>query len=61
MMLDATETCRAPLTAERLFAWHAALFPAGRSGMTTIIVGSWRDDASGPMQGDSSVDFWTIL
>ncbi|HWU13414.1 MAG TPA: Fic family protein [Caulobacter sp.] len=50
MMLDATRNFKTPLTAERLFAWHAALFPTGRSGMTRIIVGAWRDDASGPMQ-----------
>jgi Fic family protein len=50
MMLDATQNYQAPLTAERLFAWHAALFPADRSGMTKIIVGAWRDEASGPMQ-----------
>lgn len=50
MMLDATQKFSAPLNAERLFAWHAALFPTGRSGMTKIIVGGWRDDASGPMQ-----------
>jgi Fic family protein len=50
MMLDATQNYQAPLTDERLFAWHAALFPTGRSGMTKIIVGAWRDDSSGPMQ-----------
>jgi Fic family protein len=50
MMLDATQKFQAPLTDERLFAWHAALFPTGRSGMTRIIVGAWRDDSSGPMQ-----------
>ena len=50
MMLDATQNFQAALTVERLFAWHAALFPTGRSGMTKIIVGAWRDDASGPMQ-----------
>ncbi len=50
MMLDATQTYQEPLTDERLFAWHAALFPTGRSGMTKIIVGAWRDEASGPMQ-----------
>jgi Fic family protein len=50
MMLDATEKYGEPLTAERLFAWHAAMFPTGRSGMRRITVGSWRDDASGPMQ-----------
>lgn len=50
MMLDATQSFAAPLTQERLFAWHAALFPTGRSGMRKLIVGAWRDDASGPMQ-----------
>lgn len=50
MMLDATQKYSESLTYERLFAWHAALFPTGRSGMTKIIVGAWRDDGSGPMQ-----------
>jgi Fic family protein len=49
MMLDATQNYKAPLSDERLFAWHAALFPTGRSGMTKIIVGAWRDENS-PMQ-----------
>jgi len=50
MMLDATQGYGKPLTARRLFDWHAALFPTGRSGMAKIKVGSWRDDKSGPMQ-----------
>lgn len=50
MMLDATQKFDEPLTEERLFAWHAALFPTGRSGMRKIIVGGWRDDADGPME-----------
>lgn len=50
MMLDATQNYNDPLTEDRLFGWHAALFPTGRSGMSKIIVGAWRDDASGPMQ-----------
>ena len=50
MMLDATTHYDKPLTAERLFGWHAALFPAGRSGMTKITVGAWREDRTGPMQ-----------
>jgi Fic family protein len=50
MMLDATGKYDTPLTSERLFAWHAALFPTGRSGMRKITVGAWRDDKSGPMQ-----------
>lgn len=50
MMLDATGNYAEPLTEERLFAWHASLFPTGRSGMTKIRVGCWRDDLDGPMQ-----------
>ena len=50
MMLDATQRHDAPLTRERLFDWHAALFPTGRGGMDWIEVGAWRDDRSGPMQ-----------
>ncbi|MEO8658980.1 MAG: Fic family protein, partial [Bryobacteraceae bacterium] len=50
MMLDATSNYQEPLTAERLFAWHAALFPTGRSALTKITVGAWRDDRGGPMQ-----------
>ncbi|HTL13113.1 MAG TPA: Fic family protein [Bdellovibrionota bacterium] len=50
MMVDATQKFATPLTSKRLFAWHAALFPTGRSGMTKIRVGKWRDDSQGPMQ-----------
>ena len=50
MMHDATQNCFEPLTIDRLFSWHAALFPTGRSGMYKIVVGNWRNDASGPMQ-----------
>jgi Fic family protein len=50
MMLDATQRFAEPLTAERLFAWHASLFPTGRSGMRKIIVGAWRDESAGAMQ-----------
>lgn len=50
MMLDATKDFEKPLTAERLYGWHAALFPTGRSGMRPINVGRWRDDKDGPMQ-----------
>ena len=50
MMLDATGRYLEPLTAERLFSWHAALFPTGWSGMKRIKVGAWRDDSHGPMQ-----------
>src|SRR3954467_3786570 len=36
MMLDATRNYDQPLTFDRLFAWHAALFPTGRSGIRRI-------------------------
>src|ERR1700691_4558794 len=50
MMLDATRHYDRPLTAERLFDWHASLFPTGRSGMLEIRAGAWRNDRTGPMQ-----------
>ncbi len=50
MMLDATQKYAKPLTAERLFDWHASLFPTGRSGMRKITVGAWRTADIGPMQ-----------
>ena len=50
VMLDATQHHAQPLTAERLFAWHAALFPTGHSAMTRITVAAWRPESAGPMQ-----------
>ncbi len=50
VMLDATRKHDAPLARERLFAWHAALFPTGRSGMRRITAGGWRTKDSGEMQ-----------
>jgi Fic family protein len=50
MLLDATTNYMQPLTAHRLFDWHAALFPTGRSGLHKITVGNWRNDSGGPMQ-----------
>jgi Fic family protein len=50
MTLDATRHYDQPLTAERLFSWHAALFPTGRSGMSKIRVGAWREGSTGPME-----------
>lgn len=50
MMIDATQNFARPLTDERLFSWHAALFPTGRSGMRKITIGAWRTDDTGPMQ-----------
>jgi len=50
MMLDANQKYDQVLTEDRLFGWHAALFPTGRNGTYKIRVGLWRDDAGGPMQ-----------
>ncbi len=50
VMLDATQNCFNPLSTERLFDWHAALFPTARSGMYKITVADWRTDSTGPMQ-----------
>lgn len=50
MVLDATANSRARVTRDRLFGWHAALFPTGYTGLSRLNVGAWRDDASGPMQ-----------
>ena len=50
VMLDATRNYAKPLTPERLFDWHAALFPTGRSGIRRITVGGWRSGESGAMQ-----------
>jgi Fic family protein len=50
MVLDATSNYQEPLSQERLFAWHAALFPTGDSVLTPITIGNWRNDLSGPMQ-----------
>lgn len=50
MILDATKNYEAQLTAERLYGWHAALFPTGYSGKDRIDVGRWRSDRFGAMQ-----------
>ena len=50
MMLDATRNFDAPLTVDRLFDWHAALFPTGRSSMRRITIGAWRTRETDPMQ-----------
>jgi toxin-antitoxin system, toxin component, fic family len=49
VMIDATQNYMQPLTAERFFNWHAALFPTGRSGVYKITVADWRQGAE-PMQ-----------
>lgn len=50
MMLDATQRYDLPLTKDRLFGWHAALFPSGWSNLYKITVADWRKDTTGPMQ-----------
>jgi len=50
MMLDATQNYARALTKERIFGWHACLFPSGLSGMQRIAVGRWRPPEAGPMQ-----------
>lgn len=58
MMLEATRRYDSPLTPQRLFAWHASLFPAGRSGLSRIVTGVWRDGGKGPMQVISGPVGW---
>ena len=53
LMSDATQNYAEPLDADRLFGWHATLFPNGRSGLSRITAGAWRDDSAGPMQARS--------
>ena len=51
MMLNATQSFSMPLSNERLFGWHAALFPTGKSGMHKLVVGKWRNNIKDdPMQ-----------
>jgi len=50
IMFDATKNFDKPLTKKRLFSWHYAMFPMGRSGIFEIVVGEWRKDIKGPMQ-----------
>ena len=50
MMINATHNCFKQLTTDRLFDWHAALFPMGRSGIFKITVANWRKDTTGAMQ-----------
>ena len=50
VLIDATSLYSQPLSVDRLFGWHAALFPTGRSGLRQITAGDWRKDEKGPMQ-----------
>jgi Fic family protein len=50
ILLEATQGFDNELTIERLFGWHAALFPTGYSGLHKILVAAWRDDREGPMR-----------
>lgn len=57
-MLDANRKYQEPVTADRLFSWHGVLFPTGRSRLSKIRVGEWRDHASGPIQVISGAYSW---
>ncbi len=50
MLLDATANHHKPLTASRLKAWQAALFPTGYAGLAKITTGNWRHPKDDPMQ-----------
>jgi len=50
VILDATQKYHQSLTKNRLFGWHNALFPTGRSGIYTITIANWRQPEQGPMQ-----------
>ena len=50
MTFDAVRNYAEPLDEARLYAWHRALFPEGKSGPYRILTGRWRDDSTGPMQ-----------
>lgn len=51
MMLNGTQQYRQPLSAQRLYGWHAALFPTGYSGMHKVTVAAWRNNKNdAPMQ-----------
>ncbi len=50
LMIDATKNFEQDLNKERLFSWHAALFPTGQSGLNKIVTANWRNDSTGPMQ-----------
>lgn len=50
MMVDATTNYSQELAKERLFGWHASLFPTAHSGMHKITVGAWRLESAGAMQ-----------
>ncbi|WP_067673926.1 Fic family protein [Nocardia miyunensis] len=50
MVLDATVHHEQPVTSERLFGWHAGLFPTGYSGISRVRIGGWRTDENGPME-----------
>lgn len=49
MAVDAAKNYDNPLTSERIYNWHAALFPTGRNALGPVKVGGWRDDSKGPM------------
>jgi Fic family protein len=60
MMLDATQRYNNQLNHDRIFGWHASLFPTGWSGIHKIDTGRYRDGemqvVSGPM-GKEKIHF----
>ncbi len=50
MILDATQNFNAPLNKERLFYWHASLFPLDKGNMLKMTVADWRKNEGDPMQ-----------
>lgn len=50
MMIDATQKYKNELSKQRLFGWHASLFPTGYSGILKVTVGEWRQMEGEPMQ-----------
>ena len=50
VVMDASVNCQDLITQERLWGWHASLFPTGFSGLRRITTASWRRDEFGPMQ-----------
>jgi len=55
-MIDAVNNYKKPLTNERLFGWHASLFPTGYSGMHKLLVAAYRTEEMQVVSGKNSRD-----
>lgn len=60
IMLDATQHFEQPLTDERLFGWHAALFPVGYSGTYKITVADWRQSQETMQVVSGPIDHYQV-